>query len=129
MFDIGWSELLVIGIVALVVIGPKDLPQAFRVVGQWVSKARGLAREFQSHVDEMMREADVQDMKREFRDMTRVPEFEEIEADLMRGDLTPEGKPVAKPVTDGSAEKKVPPVAGPATASPSEPTVTVPPAP
>lgn len=129
MFDIGWSELLVIGIVALVVIGPKDLPQAFRVVGQWVSKARGLAREFQTHVDDMMREADVQDMKREFRDMTRMPEFEEIEADLMRGDLTPEGKPVAKPATDGPGEKKAPPVAGPATASPSEPTVTVPPAP
>jgi len=129
MFDIGWSEFLVIGIVALVVIGPKDLPQAFRVVGQWVSKARGLAREFQSHVDDMMRESDVQDMKREFRDMTRMPEFEEIEADLMRGDLTPEGKPVAKPVTDGSAEKKVQPVAA-ATAGPaSEPTVTVPPAP
>jgi sec-independent protein translocase protein TatB len=129
MFDIGWSELLVIGIVALVVIGPKDLPQAFRVVGQWVSKARGLAREFQSHVDDMMREADVQDMKREFRDMTRVPEFEEIEADLMRGDLTPEGKPVAKPVTDGSGEKKVQPVAAATAGPPSETTVTVPPAP
>jgi sec-independent protein translocase protein TatB len=129
MFDIGWSELLVIGIVALVVIGPKDLPQAFRVVGQWVSKARGLAREFQSHVDDMMREADVQDMKREFRDMTRVPEFEEIEADLMRGDLTPEGKPVAKPVTDGSGEKKVQPVTASTAGPPSEPTVTVPPAP
>jgi len=129
MFDIGWSELLVIGIVALIVIGPKDLPQAFRVVGQWVAKARALAREFQTHVDDLMREADVQDMKREFRDMTRVPEFEEIDADLMRGDLTPEGKPVAKPVTDGSGEKKVPPVAAPATAAPGEPTVTVPPAP
>lgn len=129
MFDIGWSELLVIGIVALVVIGPKDLPQAFRIVGQWVAKARGLAREFQSHVDELMREADVQDMKREFRDMTRVPEFEELEADLMRGDLSPEGKPAAKPVTDGSGEKKAPPVAASATVPPGEPRETVPPAP
>lgn len=129
MFDIGWSELLVIGIVALVVIGPKDLPQAFRIVGQWVSKARGLAREFQTHVDDLMREADVQDMKREFRDMTRMPEFEEIEADLMRGDLTPEGKPVAKPVTDASGEKKVPPATASTTAPPSEPTVIIPPAP
>ena len=129
MFDIGWSELLVIGIVALVVIGPKDLPQAFRTVGQWVSKARGLAREFQTHVDDLMREADVQDMKREFRDITRVPEFEEIEADLMRGDLTPEGKPVAKPVADASGENKVPPAAASTTGPASEPTVMFPPAP
>jgi sec-independent protein translocase protein TatB len=87
MFDIGWSELLVIGIVALVVIGPKDLPQAFRVAGQWVAKARNLAREFQSHVDDMVRESDMSDMKREFSDMTRVPEIDEIEADLMRGEV------------------------------------------
>jgi len=129
MFDIGWSELLVIGIVALVVIGPKDLPQAFRIVGQWVSKARGLAREFQSHVDDMMREADVQDMKREFRDMTRLPEFEEIEADLMRGDLTPEGKPASRPPTSGVGETRATPVAASPPVPDSEPSVTIPPAP
>jgi sec-independent protein translocase protein TatB len=128
MFDIGWSELLVIGIVALVVIGPKDLPQAFRIVGQWVARARTLAREFQSHVDEMMREADVQDMKREFRDMTRVPEFEEIEADLMRGDLAPEGKPTLKPVQGADGETKPATPANEAMSSEGEPKVTVPPA-
>ncbi|MFN8948961.1 MAG: Sec-independent protein translocase protein TatB, partial [Alphaproteobacteria bacterium] len=90
MFDIGWSELVVIAIVALVVIGPKDLPQAFRVAGQWMAKARLMAQEFQSHIDEMMRQSDVEEMKREFRDMTRVPEFEKLEADLMRGDLAEE---------------------------------------
>ena len=129
MFDIGWSELLVIGIVALVVIGPKDLPQAFRIVGQWVARARTLAREFQSHVDEMMREADVQDMKREFRDMTRVPEFEEIEADLMRGDLAPESKPTLKPVHGSPDEKAATPPVNDVAPADGEPKVTVPPAP
>ncbi len=100
MLDIAWSELLLIAIVALVVIGPKDLPQALRIVGQWMARARLLAQEFQSHLDDMMREADVEKMKKEFRDMTRVPEFEKLEGDLMRGDLgadAPGRKPDAAP--------------------------------
>jgi sec-independent protein translocase protein TatB len=113
MFDIGWSELVVIAIVALVVIGPKDLPQAFRVAGQWMAKARLMALEFQSHIDEMMRQADVDEMKREFRDMTRVPEFEKLEADLMRGDLGSSDAPnpdVPAPKPAGGAEPPSEPV-------------------
>ncbi|NCW53489.1 MAG: twin-arginine translocase subunit TatB, partial [Rhodobacteraceae bacterium] len=52
MFDLGWTELLVIGIVALIVIGPKDLPVMFRKVGQFVGKARGMAREFSRAMDD-----------------------------------------------------------------------------
>ena len=47
MFDVGWSELLVIGIVALIVVGPRDLPGMFRALGRFTAKARGMAREFQ----------------------------------------------------------------------------------
>lgn len=65
MFDIGWPELLLIGIVTLIVVGPKELPRVLRTVMLWVRKARKLAREFQSGIDEMVREADLQDLKRD----------------------------------------------------------------
>jgi sec-independent protein translocase protein TatB len=110
MFDIGWSELLVIAIVALVVIGPKDLPQAFRVMGQWAAKARVLAREFQGHVDELMRETQVDEMKREFQAMARPPELEGLEADLMAGHApqAPKAEPPAS-VPEASTPPPPPP--------------------
>ena len=64
MFDIGWQELVVIGVVALVVIGPKDMPVAIRAVSRWAGKARALAREFQQGLDEVVREAELQDIKK-----------------------------------------------------------------
>ncbi len=65
MFDIAWSELLLIAVVALVVIGPKDLPNAIYTFGKWVRKARGVAREFQTHIDDMMRETELDELRRE----------------------------------------------------------------
>jgi sec-independent protein translocase protein TatB len=64
MFDIGWSEMALVAVLALIVIGPKDLPRVLRSASYWVRKARGLAREFQSGVDEMIREADLEDAKK-----------------------------------------------------------------
>ena len=69
MFDFAWSEIALIGAVALVVIGPKDLPVAIRGLAKAVKKARGLASEFQSHVDEMVREADLSDVHEQVRDL------------------------------------------------------------
>lgn len=66
MFDIAWSEMLVIMVVALVVIGPKDLPRLIREVGRWTAKARGMAREFQRSFDDMVREAELDDIKKGF---------------------------------------------------------------
>jgi sec-independent protein translocase protein TatB len=63
MFDFAWSEMAIIAAVALVVIGPKDLPVALRAVSGFVKKARRMAGEFQTHVDEMMRDADLKDVK------------------------------------------------------------------
>ncbi len=65
MFDIGWSELLVIGIVALVVIGPKDLPKVLRALGTMMSKVRGMAAEFQGQFQDAMRDAELADLKKE----------------------------------------------------------------
>lgn len=67
MPDIGWSEMAVIAILALLVIGPKDLPRVMKTVGQWVRKARSVTREFQSSVDEMIREADLEDARKAVR--------------------------------------------------------------
>ncbi|QMW22973.1 Sec-independent protein translocase protein TatB [Sandaracinobacteroides saxicola] len=66
MLDIGYSELLLIAIVALVVIGPKDLPRVLRQVGQWVNKARGMARHVRSGFDTMMREAELEEMQKQW---------------------------------------------------------------
>ncbi len=66
MFDIAPTELLLVAVVALVVIGPKDLPRAMRFVGQWVGRARGMARHFRSGIDEMIRQSELQDMERKW---------------------------------------------------------------
>jgi sec-independent protein translocase protein TatB len=64
MFDIGWSEFVVIGVVALIVIGPKELPAVLRTIGQWTTKIRRMAGEFQSQFQEAMREAEMADLKK-----------------------------------------------------------------
>lgn len=64
MFDLGWTELLVIGVVALIVVGPKDLPVLFRNVGRWVGKARGMAREFSNAMNDAADEAGVNEIKK-----------------------------------------------------------------
>jgi sec-independent protein translocase protein TatB len=69
MFDIGWSELVVIAVVALIAIGPKELPGVLRMVGQWMGKARKMATEFQGQFNEAMREAEMADLKKTFDDV------------------------------------------------------------
>jgi sec-independent protein translocase protein TatB len=66
MFDIGGGELVVIAVVALIAIGPKELPGVLRMVGQWMGKARKMAAEFQGQFQEAMREAEMADLKKSF---------------------------------------------------------------
>ena len=63
MLDMGWTEILVIGVVALIVVGPKDLPRMLRTLGQYMGKLKGMAREFQRSMDDAAREADLAEFK------------------------------------------------------------------
>ena len=72
MFDIGWSEMLVVGVVALVVIGPKELPAALRTAGRMVGKARGIASEFRQHWDDAMREAELDEIRKKAEEATGI---------------------------------------------------------
>ena len=69
MFDISWTEFLLIGVVALIVIGPKELPAVLRTLGQWTRKVRSMAAEFQGQFQEAMREAEMADLKKQVDDI------------------------------------------------------------
>jgi sec-independent protein translocase protein TatB len=71
MFDISWTEFLLIGIVALIVIGPKELPAVMRGLGQWTRKIRSLAADFQNQFHEAMREAEMADLKKQVDDVAQ----------------------------------------------------------
>src|SRR3954471_13644099 len=70
MFDISWGKLVIIGVVALLVIGPKELPMVLRTVGQWMSKIRRMASEYQGQFQDAMREAEMADIKKQFDETT-----------------------------------------------------------
>jgi sec-independent protein translocase protein TatB len=73
MFDIAWSELLIIAVVALIFIGPKDLPKAMRTAARWMRAGQRLAREFQGHVDELVREAELEELRDKARQAASRP--------------------------------------------------------
>jgi sec-independent protein translocase protein TatB len=98
MFEIGWSELLLIAVVALVVIGPKELPGALRTLGQWMTKIRRMASEFQTQFQDAIREAELAELKKEVDDMaakassyTQYNPLEDVRKDIEKaaGDLPP----------------------------------------
>ncbi len=85
MFDVAPTELLLVVVVALVVIGPKDLPKAMRFVGKWMGKARGMARHFRAGFDTMMREAELEELEKKWREqndaiMREYPRIDGVDA-------------------------------------------------
>jgi sec-independent protein translocase protein TatB len=113
MLDIGMSEMVVIGVVALIVVGPKDLPQMFRKVGNFVGKARGMARDFQNAMHEAADQTGVNDIKSGFEQATSLKDLglddlaasEKYSADLKPAADVPSVKPPAE-VTKKLAAKK-----------------------
>jgi sec-independent protein translocase protein TatB len=102
MFDIGWSELVVIGVVALIAIGPKELPGALRTLGQWMGKIRRMASEFQNQFNEAMREAEMADLKKQVDNLTSG--FDPIETTRKELETAMEDKPAAGMSSAASSE-------------------------
>jgi sec-independent protein translocase protein TatB len=93
MFDIAPTELLLVAVVALVVIGPKDLPRAMRFVGQWVAKARGVARHFRSGIDEMIRQSELEDMEKKWAEENARIMRDHPAQQVIEGEMVPLGGP------------------------------------
>jgi sec-independent protein translocase protein TatB len=123
MFDIGWSELLLIGIVALIAIGPKELPGALRTLGQWMAKVRRMASEFQNQFHEAMREAELADLKKEVDEMaTKAQSYAHFDPiDDIRKDIEKAASPPPDLDTLTDTAASPPPAA---TAPPSPPAAT-----
>ncbi|WP_119273914.1 Sec-independent protein translocase protein TatB [Taklimakanibacter deserti] len=81
-FGIGYTELVVIALVAIIVIGPKDLPKVLRAFGRTMQKVRGMAREFQGHLDQAMREAGVDEIKKEISNLKTMNPVEDVKKEI-----------------------------------------------
>jgi sec-independent protein translocase protein TatB len=140
MFDFAWSEILVIALVALVVIGPKDLPRVLRAAGKWAAKARAVAAEFRSSIDQMIRESELEEVRKEVEKVASTDIGHEIEKSVdPKGELNASLQPpdLADAVNDpaGASETSAPStsetVTTPAESQPAstQPAETTPPAP
>lgn len=130
MFGFGWGEMVVIGIVALIAIGPKELPTVLRTIGQWMGKVRRMANEFQGQFNEALREAELTDLKKHAddiaADVTNFDPMKETQQEMEKAfafddplkdiDTSLEAKPAAPAetpaITDGSTlpASAVPPI-------------------
>lgn len=126
MFDIGWSELLLIGIVALIVVGPKDLPGMFRTLGRFTAKARSMGREFQRAMDDAARETGVKETADELKAMTTkknlgLDALEEAASKFEKWQPTKPSTTLKGPATQALADKKAAEAAARAAPKPATP--------
>ncbi len=134
MFDMSWGEVMVIGAVALIVIGPKDLPKALRTVGQMVGKIRRMAADFQGQFNEAMREAELDEVKRQIQGVndsvgTLNRSFDPVQSvrDELSGAVEASQRPAASAAaeTSGAAGEGQPQLPLPEPAPLPEPVVSV----
>ncbi len=123
MLDIGWAELAVVGVIVLIVVGPKELPRVLRSAGQWAGKARRIAREFQNSLDDMVRESELDTVKKDIEKATKFDVKKDIEnaidpkGDVKRAFEAPAADAGEAPAAD--AEETGPTVATSASPTPS----------
>ncbi len=111
MFDIGWQELFVLAVLAIIVIGPSDLPRAVRTVTHWIKKGRGMARELQDGLDDMVREADLDDIKAEANKAMNLDDFDptgEVGKLMDMSDVEKEMSDAAQDLKDSTAPEAAP---------------------
>ncbi len=115
--SLGFNEIVILGVLALIVVGPKDLPLLFRKLGQWTAKLRGMAQEFRTGFDELARQAELDELRKEVDALRRTTSLQEIGRDLSR----------PLPTLEDYAGISSPPVAPPPIAPPPEtPALTAP---
>ncbi len=113
MLDIGWTEMLVVIIVAIIIIGPKDLPRTLRTVGQWAGKVRAVGRDFQRGLDDMIRETELDEMKKQLEATRQLDLKKEVENTIdPTGSIKEAMQPIkiadvdSKPATDAGPDDK-----------------------
>src|SRR5437868_10601526 len=112
MFGVDTSELLIVAVLALIVIGPKELPATLRTVGRWVGRVRGMARHFTSGIETMVREAELEEMEKRWREENeRIMRLHPANADYPEPHTPDIGQPDAMPpvVSPETSEEESPP--------------------
>src|ERR1700682_945002 len=112
MFNLGWGEIVVIGIVALIAIGPKELPTVLRTIAQWMGKIRRMASEFQGQFQEALREAELTDLKKHAdditSDITNFDPMEDTQKEMDRAFEMPEPPKAADAAASSETKSEVP---------------------
>lgn len=110
MFDIGWQELFIVGLITIIVVGPKELPRVLRTATLWIKKIKGMAREFQDGLEDLAREADLDDLQKELESSAGFDLEGELETTIdpggELGDAVRELGDVAKEEPDSKPEPK-----------------------
>jgi sec-independent protein translocase protein TatB len=121
MFDIGWTEMALIAVVAVIVIGPKELPKVMRELGTWVARARGMSRVFMDQLEEMSRQSGIDEVRKEAEALRRLNPAREIEKTI-----DPEGVIARQAAELGQIGALEPPRPMPAVPPPANETTSLP---